>query len=142
VRSHTLTKKSVGLRKSAPASPLAKPKPFRRNIGGETSRQCVPPSVVMSSGVGLSSLAHPTLGLRKYIAPTSCACAAVVKVRGVDEATLGWRRAATSWPLSRLGRACAPSVSIPPAPGHQYVAERQVEGRLDASLVSVLSTCG
>jgi hypothetical protein len=62
---HTVTKKSVGLRNAAPASPLAKPKPFRRNMGGETSRQRAPPSVVMSRRVELSTLAQPTLGLRK-----------------------------------------------------------------------------
>src|ERR1035438_1629345 len=44
---HKLTKKSVGLRKSAPVR-APKPKPFRCNIGGETSRQCAPPSIVMS----------------------------------------------------------------------------------------------
>jgi hypothetical protein len=42
----------------------------------------------MSRRAELPTLAHPTLGVRKYTAPTSCACAAVVKVRGVDEATL------------------------------------------------------
>src|SRR5208283_3426451 len=51
-------------------------KPFRRSIGGETSCQWPPPSVVMSSGLELSSLAHPTFGLRKYTLSTLCASSA------------------------------------------------------------------
>jgi hypothetical protein len=43
----------------------------------------------MSSRAELPTLAQPTFEFRKYTPSTSCACAAVVKVCGVDEATLG-----------------------------------------------------
>lgn len=78
--SYTLTKKSAGLRNAAPVSPLANAKPARRSMGGETLRQLAPPSVVMSSRAELSSLAHPTRGVRKYTLSTSCGCRVFVAV--------------------------------------------------------------
>ena len=67
--------------------------------------------------------------------PTSCACAAVVKVRGVDEATLGL--AASSNVMATV--ATGPSLRIIGIYTTSSLAintswTRQVEGRLDASL--------
>jgi hypothetical protein len=151
---HTLTKKSVGLRNAAPASPLVKPKPFRRNMGGETSRQRAPPSVVMSSRAELSPLAHPTRGVRKYTLSTSCGCRVFVAVvvcfpvelaggeeDGVDdEATLGlaatisvMATAATA-PSLRTMRIMTPTVS--PA------GSRRTPGRDDNSYVPMAAEVG
>jgi len=91
---------------------------------------------------GVVLAGHPTLGLRKYIAPTSCACAAVVKVRGVDEATLGL--AASSNVMATVAtRPSLRTIGI----YHQRLAistsrNGRSRGDLTPAWVSVLSHCG